>query len=355
MAKVPNLVVTARLSRWEIVGLLLLPVGLWLLWQVWVVVALLLLAVIAAIGLDLPISWLEAHGTPRILAIFALYAVAFVGLGGLGYGLSRVAASESDHLMATLHQWQATLNTNLLPADWLTGLTSQAVDYAGLAVKGVLGGLLVGIIAFYLLLDGCRLWRLSVRLFPDEQQEVMDMLGRRIAASLRGYLLGVTLSSLAVGILTGVGLALLGVPYALLFGVLAGALEIIPFFGPLLAALGPIALALAQSPIRALLVILFFVAVQQTEEKLLVPQLQAHTTGLHPLTVILTTLVLGVLFGFLGILLAVPLAAAVQAVVVCTVNCFTHPRGPAAWLQEHQSPLASGRQPAEVHADKVVP
>ena len=121
-------------------------------------------------------------------------------------------------------------------------------------------------------------------------------------------------------------------PYALLFGVLAGLLEAIPVIGPLLASIGPITLALAHGPGRALLVAGFFVVIQQLEDKLLVPRIQSHATGLHPLIVILAVLVLGSLFGFLGVLLAVPLAAVVQALIACGVNCFYHPEGAEAWL-----------------------
>lgn len=102
---------------------------------------------------------------------------------------------------------------------------------------------------------------------------------------------------------------------------LAGLLEAIPYLGPLLAAVGPVSMALTQSPLRAVIVLVFFTALQQIEDKMVVPQLQSHTTGLHPLTVILATLMLGSLFGLMG-MVAVPLAAAGQAVLVCVTSCF---------------------------------
>ncbi|MFQ5813216.1 MAG: AI-2E family transporter, partial [Anaerolineae bacterium] len=107
---------------------------------------------------------------------------------------------------------------------------------------------------------------------------------------------------------------------------------------------------LAQSPIQALIVTVFFIAVQQIEDKVLVPRLQSHTTGLHPLTVILATLVLGSLFGLLGVLLAVPLAAAGQALAVCVMSCFYHPEGTAAWLAERRPDLASQQERLDASA-----
>jgi predicted PurR-regulated permease PerM len=196
---------------------------------------------------------------------------------------------------------------------------------------------------------------MALCLVPDQHRVMTDVLGREVAGKLRGYLQGVALSGLAVGVLTGAGLAILGVPYALLFGVLAGFLEAIPFFGPLLAAIGPFTLALSQSPTRALIIAVFFVAVQQIEDKALVPRLQSHTTGLHPLTVILASLVLGSLFGLLGVLLAVPLAAVGQALAVCVISCFYYPEGTSAWLAERRpEPMSEEGQGASTPADPRV-
>lgn len=342
----PALTVISRLSRWELLGLLLLPIALWGLWHLWSLTALLVLAVIVAIGLEPPVSWLEARGVSRAFAVVSLFAILLVLLASLGYVIGQVLVVQVQSLVATLpeqiHRWQATLEAALpltplgsMPA-WLTGLSIRAAGYAGLAIHGMLGGLLTLLIALYLLLDGPRLWQRGLCLVPERQRIIVDVLGREIADKLRGYLHGVVLSGLIIGLLTGVGLAVLGVPYALLFGVLAGLLEAIPYLGPLLAAVGPVSMALTQSPLRAVIVLVFFTALQQIEDKVVVPQLQSHTTGLHPLTVILTTLILGSLFGLLGVIVAVPLAAAGQAVLVCLTSCFYHPEGTEAWLAERQ-------------------
>lgn len=352
------LTIVTHLSWQQLLGLLLLPIALWLLWQLWVVAALLLLALIVAVGLNPAVAWVETQRISRISAVLGLYALILVILGGLGYVVGQVLVIQARSFMTILpelmRRWQAVFDTNVLLArlgaapDWLTGLSVRAAGYAGLAVQGVVAGLLVLLIAFYLSLDGPHFWQKGVCLVPGEHRAIVEALGRELANKIRSYLRGVALSGLAVAILTGTGLAVLGVPYALLFGVLAGFLEVIPFLGPLLAAIGPITLGLAQSPVRALLVAVFFVAVQQIEDKVLVPRLQAHTTGLHPLTVILALLILGSLFGFLGVVLAVPLAAAGQALIVCVVSCFYHPEGTQAWLAERRPDLALRAQQQEI-------
>lgn len=338
----PAITFQARLSRQQLLGFLLLPFAIWILWRLWIIAALVLVAQLIAVGLNPAVSRFEARGFSRRTGTLSLYSGLLLGLVGLAYLVGRVLAVQFESLVVALPdllmQWEAAFE-RIFPAanlssspDWMASLTPAIAGLASLALQGVLAFLLVVLLSFYFLLDGPRLWSGALRLVPDARRQMADVLGLEIARRLRRYLKGVALSGVIVGVLTAAGLAILGVPYWLLFGVLAGLLEAIPLIGPILASIGPITLALGQSPGRALLVAAFFVIVQQLEDKLLVPRIQSHATGLHPLIVILAVLVLGSLFGFLGVLLAVPLAAVVQALVVCGVDCFYHPEGAEAWL-----------------------
>ncbi len=119
-----------------------------------------------------------------------------------------------------------------------------------------------------------------------------------------------------VGILVYLGLMILGVPYALLLAVLAGLFEIIPIFGPILAAIPGIAVALTHGgPTEALLVLGLYVIVQQFEAHLIYPVVVKKVVGVPPLLVILALIVGYELAGFLGILLSVPIAGAIQEFV----------------------------------------
>lgn len=356
----PALRITTTLSRSDLLGLLLLPVALYVLWQLWLIAALALLAGIVAVGAAPAVAWLERRGLPRAPATLILYGAGMLVLGGLGYVIGQIVIAQTQSLATAFPQLTnrlTALDTAGLPGrltaapGWLTGLTLQAAGYAGLAVQALVAGLFILLLAFYLLVDGPRLWQRGLRLVPEQDRLLVDVLSREVAEKLRGYLQGVALSGLAVGVLTGLGLVLLGVPYAVLFGVLAGLLEAVPYLGPLLAAVGPFTFALGQSLTHALVVAAFFVAVQQIEEKVLVPRLQSHTTGLHPLTVILATLIFGALFGVLGVVLAVPLAAAVQAIIVCLSGCLTHPDGAGGWVADCRPELAAQYEPAASSPD----
>ena len=168
----PALTIMTRLSRRQIMSLVLLPAALWLLWQLWGVAALLVLALIVAAGLEPAVARLERRGLSRPVAVLGLYTVILGVLGSLGYVVGQVLATQAQSLVATLPvlitRWQAVLDANVFLAglgptpDWLAGLSVRAAGYAGLAVQGMLAGLLVLLVACYLLLDGRHLWQMTL-------------------------------------------------------------------------------------------------------------------------------------------------------------------------------------------------
>jgi len=114
-----------------------------------------------------------------------------------------------------------------------------------------------------------------------------------------------------IGCLTFIGLYFLGVPYVLILALLAGLFEIIPYVGPIIAAIPAIILAFLVSPFLALLVILLYVVIQQLENYVIVPQVMKKAVGLNPIVIIVVMLIGAKLAGVLGLILSVPLAASV--------------------------------------------
>jgi len=103
----------------------------------------------------------------------------------------------------------------------------------------------------------------------------------------------------------------LGVKYALTLALVAALFEIIPYIGPILAAIPAVILAFLQAPFLALLVILLYIVIQQLENYVIYPQVMKKTVGLNPVVIIIVMLMGAKLAGILGIILAVPVAAAV--------------------------------------------
>lgn len=143
-----------------------------------------------------------------------------------------------------------------------------------------------------------------------------DLLAKAIAVDrvLKAYIRGQALEILIMTGILVIGLSLIGLEFALLLGVIAGAFNVIPYFGPILGAVPPILVALTRSPWQAGYVVLLFAVANQLEASFLVPRIIGGRVGLHPLLVIFVILAGGKLFGLVGLLVAVPAAAVVKVV-----------------------------------------
>jgi predicted PurR-regulated permease PerM len=141
--------------------------------------------------------------------------------------------------------------------------------------------------------------------------QVLDQLGHM----LRWWIIGQAVSMSCVAALITLGLWLLDVPLALTLGLIAGLLEFVPRFGPVVGAIPAVLISLMQSRSQTLYVVLLYVGVQLVESYLILPLVQRKAVDLPPALTITALLLMGVLFGFLGLLLAVPLTVVVVSLV----------------------------------------
>jgi predicted PurR-regulated permease PerM len=167
----------------------------------------------------------------------------------------------------------------------------------------------VPIVAYYLLTDYRRFIELVRRLVRPGGRERFDRLIGDIDRSLRGYLVGQAILSLVAGGAAFVILQLNGVRPAIVVGLAAAVLELVPVIGPLLWVLAAVLLTAIQQPAHTVLVAVLVLAVHQADMHLLAPRILGHHLRLHPVVVIFALLAGNALAGILGILLAAPLAA----------------------------------------------
>lgn len=149
---------------------------------------------------------------------------------------------------------------------------------------------------------------------PERRDHYRGLLDA-LAQALRWWLVGRFASMAVVGVLSIVGLLLLGVPLAVLLGLLAGALCFIPFLGPVLSAIPALLVALGQSPQQALWVLLLYGGIQLIESNVLSPLIQQRAVSLPPALLLAAQIVMGGMFGLLGVLVATPFTVAVIVVV----------------------------------------
>lgn len=171
------------------------------------------------------------------------------------------------------------------------------------------------LLAIYLASEPHFYTRGFIRLFPKQHRtRVRDVL-HQIGLTLHWWLIGKAGSMIFIGVLTWIGLSILGIPLALTLGLLAGLLSFIPNFGPILSAIPALLLAFIQSPATALYVLVLYLAVQVIESNLVTPMIERNTIELPPALTILFQLALAVMVGGLGLVLATPLLAVVMVVI----------------------------------------
>lgn len=188
------------------------------------------------------------------------------------------------------------------------GFAEQAVSIVVRLLSAIVDVFLVLVIALYLLLDTRRMRSFFLRLLPLRPRAHAERVEAEVVRVFGAYVRGQLILALLVGIASTAALALLGVPYALVLGVLAGILELVPMLGPILGAVPAVLVALFQPFPLVLWVILAFVIIQQLESNLLVPRISGHAVGLHPLAAMLALIAGLEIGGIVGALFAVPLA-----------------------------------------------
>lgn len=193
-------------------------------------------------------------------------------------------------------------------------LLTDAITRVVLSLGGLIDVLLIPVITFYLLKDKDMLLRDIASAFEEPQRTRLKDVGREINQLLSGYVKGKVLISAAIGVFTGVGCLLIGIPNALTIGITAGLFDLIPYFGPWLGGILPVLMALiGPTPIKALWVIILILIIQQVESNLITPKIISQRVGMLPLVVMFSVMFFGSVMGIPGMLLGVPIMAVLIA------------------------------------------
>jgi predicted PurR-regulated permease PerM len=178
----------------------------------------------------------------------------------------------------------------------------------GLNVAGVLAALiLILITAYYMAIRPEPLVDGLVSLFPPSRRDHARHVLDRVRRSWIGWMEGVMVDMLATFVLTFIGLTLIGLDYAIFFAVLSALLVVVPYFGSIAGAVPPVLFALTDSPGKALLALGVYVLVQQIESNVTIPIVMSQRTRMHPALIAIGVVVVGRLFGFVGLFVAVPI------------------------------------------------
>ncbi|MBC1398908.1 AI-2E family transporter [Listeria fleischmannii] len=209
----------------------------------------------------------------------------------------------------------------------LNGVTAGIGAIASFLTSFVMILVTVPFILLYMFKDGHRFMDSVEKFFPKVIRPDAKKIIQEMNKTLSSYISSQALDCLFVGIFTFIGYLIIGQPYGLLFALIAGVTNIIPYLGPVIGAAPAVIVALFTSPFQALLVIIVVVIVQQIDGNVLQPLIMGRSLKIHPLTIIVILLVAGNLAGLLGMVLGVPLYAVVKTVIVNIVKLIQLRRG----------------------------
>ncbi len=191
----------------------------------------------------------------------------------------------------------------------LVSVPKSFIQTTSFVFGGFFSFILVVVISFYLSVQPNGLESFLRLITPVSQEQYVLNLWRRSRQKIGYWMQGQLLLGVIIGVLVFLGLSLFQVPYALVLALLAAVFELIPFFGPVLAAVPAALLGFSHSVTLGLLVVGFYIIIQQFENHLIYPLVVTKMVGVPPLVVILSLLVGAKLAGFMGLILAVPAAA----------------------------------------------
>lgn len=253
---------------------------------------------------------LERKLSPSLAATGAFFALSLLGAGlllllvptfiqqfqQLAQALPGLMSS-LGHTLERFQNWLAEKGIEITPVReelflQLKQIGGQLLPQAAQTLRNAASGLssvmLAPLLAFYLLRDRRQISAGLTLLVPMDRRRSVVLAAREMRREMAGFLRGQLLLSAMVGLLTGLGLMLVGTPGWLVLGVLMGVMELIPYIGPLLAGIPAVLLGLTGGWNRALWTLAVLVGVQQLEGGILSPRMLSGATKLSPLTVLLS-------------------------------------------------------------------
>ncbi len=312
----------------------------WLLGHVLHTLVIIVLAALLAFALS-PLVGILRRRLSRPLAIGVAYLIGLAIIIGLITLLVMTAAGQVVNLVQNLPSYAQRVQdleprvVGLLAPFGVTAARLSSLNQQALAELqrvggvlaagslGILSGLagdlvdavLVLILSVYFTTEGPKVGRFLREGVPDRWKAPGGFLARTISQVVGGYIRGTLTMAVLIGALVGVGLAIIGVPYAVLLGVLAFFMEFIPIVGVLVSGVVSLVVALPRGSVTVVVVLAYFVIVHVIEGDVVGPRIMGEAVGIHPATGIIALVAGTELFGIWGALFASPVAGLLQALV----------------------------------------
>lgn len=297
-----------------------------------IVVVIFVISAILAFLLSYPVRWCRQL-VPHGVAVFAVFLIALVVVGGIFTTLSLAVVAQGQSLLengtnflnsllplmerveTVFQQWNVQVDLQTLGEQLQQQATTLLGSGLGLVqalLENFINAILIAVVTFFMMLDGPRLWRFVVKAVPAHQRQ---RLTRTIQQNLLGFFWGRLLLSIFFASSTFIVFLLLKIPYALVLAVIAGLFDLIPGIGATLG-VGLVGLLLLSQGIgTAIQSVVVCILLQQVEENILLPHIMRDSLNINPV-VMFFALIVGVrVGGLLGLFLAIPIAGVIVSVL----------------------------------------
>jgi predicted PurR-regulated permease PerM len=318
---------------------LLVLTSFFLLYRFSRIVFILFIAIVLGTAIRPAVEWLYQRGISRSGGVILVYVLLFLLVVGVGVALVPLFTQQAAAIVADIPVYYNDFRTGFiqspsrilqqiaiqLPADLSlislesppgtaenTDMVAQSVNYINVFARSVLTLTAVFVLGFYWTLESDRSIRSMLLFVSSNRRDYIRELIAEIENKVGGFVVGQGLLCFVVGVMALGAYWLIGLPYALVLAVLAGLLEAVPVFGPVLGAIPALLIALSTDPPKAVWVIVAMLVIQGLENFLFVPRIMKRSVGVNPFVTLLALAAFSSLFGLAGALLAIPIAAVLQ-------------------------------------------
>lgn len=331
-----------------IIGILILSIAIWVFVsfrvKIWRILTPFFMALIIAYLINPLVKRLERKNIKKMNCILLIYVFFSLGAIAATFFIVPGIISNIKELIITIphitsqyenifDKFMNSIKSSNWPDDIKNTIFREMQNGAGILQERLTSGLRRGlsifietvtmmfdlvlsmIIAYYFIKDAEFFKEAFLSLTPRKWRNGIISAGREINGLLSNFIQGQLLTALIVGTMETIGLIIVKVKYPLVLGLIGGLANIIPYFGPILGAIPAVALALTESPLKAIWAAIVFIIVQQIDNAFISPKIIEGKLGLHPVTTILAVLIGGEMAGIFGMLVAVPIAAVIKVVL----------------------------------------
>lgn len=318
-----NIVISVK-SIFAILGALL---GVYLVFKLGTIIGYILMSLLITISLERAVRFLARQTLlnrkmGRPIAVLLVYLLVFLALSlAISLGLNPLI-TQSQKLVQTLSKHEDIISFGNSFSFSTSSLISGLVNTSGgvvTATKSFFNNLAalfsILILSIYMSLDWNNIKSRFLVFFKDKKKEKVQKAITDIEDNVGLWLRGELVLMILIGVLSYVGLLIVGVQFPLALALISGILEIVPIIGPIISAIIAALVAVIDSPIKALLIVAVFALIQQTEGNIIVPKVMQRVSGFSPIIILIALLVGSNLFGLIGAVIAIPVLM-VGAVVV---------------------------------------